>query len=136
MEFHHVNFLAVGSAAIAAWIIGALWYSPLLFGKVWQKELGKSDEDFKEQNLVKIFGLSFVFMFIMGLGLALILAHMDGPSWKYGMHMGAMIGCFVVASSIAINYLYQRQSLKLWLIDAGYQLIFMTIMGIIIGAWR
>ena len=131
-----MNFLAVGVAGIAAWALGALWYSPPLFGKVWQKELGLSDEYFKGQNLVKTFGISFILMVIMAFGLSLVLAHMEGPSWTYGLHMGAMLGGFVVATSIGINYVYQRRSLKLWLIDAGYQLIFMSIMGSIIGAWR
>jgi anti-sigma-K factor RskA len=41
-----------------------------------------------------------------------------------------------VATSAGINYLYQQKSLKLWLIDAGYQVIFLGIFGAIMGAWH
>jgi len=34
-----------------------------------------------------------------------------------------------------VNYLYQRRSFKLWAIDAGYQIVFLSVMGLILGAW-
>jgi hypothetical protein len=49
---------------------------------------------------------------------------------------GLYIGIFFVAMSMGINYLYQRKSIKLWLIDAGYQIAFLGIQGMIIGAWH
>lgn len=39
-----INYLAVGAAALSTIVIGALWYSPLLFGKAWEKAHGFSAE--------------------------------------------------------------------------------------------
>ncbi|OHX65076.1 DUF1761 domain-containing protein [Flammeovirga pacifica] len=136
MEFGNINYLAVLVAAVAAFILGAIWYSAI-FGKTWQKELGFTDEYLQKANMALIFGSSFVLMFITSLGLAMFNAH-TGHSLNAssGAFHGLMVGLIFIGSSMGINYLYQRRSLKLWLIDAGYQVTFLTIQGAIIGAWH
>jgi hypothetical protein len=137
MELANINWLAVIVAGIAAWVIGALWYSPVLFGKIWQKEMGFSDEYLKQANMVLIFGGSLILMLLMSFGMAfLVQAHGETEtSLAKGMWYGLFIGVLFVATSIGINYLYQRRSIRLWLIDALYQVIFLVVMGIILGAW-
>lgn len=139
MDFSHINFLAVVVAGVAAWALGALWYSPVLFAKVWQREIGHSDEDLKNANFVLIFGTSAVMMMVMALGMAILMyGHGMGElmNWKNGLVMGLMAGVLFVAPSIAINYLYQRKSLTLFAIDSVYQILFMGIIGLILGAWH
>ena len=55
-----INWIAVVVAAVACFLLGGLWYSPVLFGKAWQREAGLTDEQLKNGNMVKIFGLSLV----------------------------------------------------------------------------
>jgi hypothetical protein len=45
VDFTEVNYLAVLLAAAATMIIGFLWYSPILFGNVWMKQIGLKAED-------------------------------------------------------------------------------------------
>lgn len=130
----HLNFLAIGVAALASFMLGALWYSPVLFAKTWQKELGFTDEYLKQGNMAVLFGTSFLLMLIMAFGLA-VFFHDRVAGWQEGLHGGLLAGVLLVATSIGINYLYQRKSFKLWLIDAGYQVLFMALMGAILGAW-
>ena len=40
-----VNYVAVVGAAVVSFIIGMLWYSPLLFGNAWMKAGGFSKKD-------------------------------------------------------------------------------------------
>lgn len=138
MDFANVNYLAVGVAAIASFGLGALWYSGPLFMKSWQKELGFTDEYLQGGNMAKIFGTSFVMMLLMALGMGLMIQG-HGPSdtmnWSQGLQHGLFVGLLFVATSMAINVLYQRRSLKLWLIDSGYQVLFLAVQGAIIGAW-
>jgi hypothetical protein len=139
MDFSHINFLAVIVAGVAAWALGALWYSPVLFSKIWQREIGHSDEELKNANFALIFGTSAVMMVVMALGMAILMfghglgSHMDGTN---GLLFGLGAGIFFVAPSIAINYLYQRQSLTLYAIDAVYQILFMGVIGLILGVWH
>lgn len=126
-----VNWLAVVAATVAAFVLGGLWYSPVLFGKRWQAAAGLSDETLKAGNPALIFGLSFVLAFIAAAMFALFL----GP--KPGLHFGAGAGlaaglCWV-ATSFGINGLFQRERLDLVLINAGYHTIQFTLIGAIIG---
>ena len=34
LKFILVNFIAVMGAAVGQWVLGALWYSPVLFGRM------------------------------------------------------------------------------------------------------
>lgn len=138
MDFSNINFLAVAVAAVVAFALGSLWYSPALFGKAWQKEVGLSEEDIKGANMGKIFGSSFLLMLVMALGMGfLVQGHGDYEiNWLSGMMHGVYVGIFFVGTSMAINMLYQQKTFKLWLIDAMYQIVFLAIMGAIIGAWK
>ena len=138
MDYSSINFLAVLVSALVAFGLGALWYSPLLFGKTWQGELGFTDEYLQEGNMAKIFGSSFALMLVMALGMALFLqAHNMGDiGWMEGLQHGLYVGVLFVGTSMGINMLYQRKTFRLWLIDAVYQIGFLGIMGAILGAWQ
>ncbi len=127
------NWIAVLGAALAGFVIGGLWYGPLL-GKAWQAESGLSDEAMKSANLGRIFGLTLV----LNLVAAFILAHVMTTYQHPGLHISAMIGFGIglgfVATSIGVNYLFARKSLKLFLIDGGYWTLVYTVMGAIFGA--
>ncbi|AZQ61690.1 DUF1761 domain-containing protein [Flammeovirga pectinis] len=137
MDFSQINILAVICAALASFVLGAVWYSAI-FGKAWQKELGFTDEYLQNGSMPLIFGSSFVLMLIMSFGMSLLISHGGGDAidaYTGGLH-GFVIGLMFIATSMGINYLYQRRSIKLWLIDAGYQITFLTIQGVILGAWH
>ena len=74
----------------------------------------------------------------MNFGLAVIVQGHAGKDVTVlsGALYGFLIGLFFVATSIGINILYQRKTFTLWLIDAGYQVIYLTISGAILGGWR
>jgi multisubunit Na+/H+ antiporter MnhB subunit len=138
MDLSNLNFLAILVGGLLAWGFGSLWYSPLLFSKAWQTESGMSDDDLKNANMVKIFGGSFALMLVMSFGMAILLRGHEDPSevtFQTGLMHGLYVGLMFVATSIGINQLYQRKSLKLFFIDAGYQVIMLMIMGAVIGAW-
>ena len=75
MHFEAINWLAVIVATISAFALGALWYSPMLFGKAWMAANGFSEEGLAEGfNPAKVYGISFVFTLVMALNLAGFLA--------------------------------------------------------------
>lgn len=138
MDFSAINYLAVIVSAVASFVIGALWYSPLLFGKTWQKELNFTDEYLKQANMVVIFLVSFVLMFLAVFGLAILIQLLgkDEMCWSLGLWHGVAVGLFFSATAVGINYLYQRRSFILWLIDAFYFIVFMAVSGVILALWQ
>jgi hypothetical protein len=125
------NIWAVIAAAFAAFVIGGLWYSPLLFGKAWQREVGLSDAQLASGNMLRIFALTLLLSLIAALVFALFL----GPRPQLGLGFGAGLsaGLCWVASSFGMNYLFARRSLKLFLIDGGYHTVQFTAIGLIIA---
>ena len=45
LEILDLNAWAILAATVAGMVIGAAWYSPLLFGKAWLTALGKTEEE-------------------------------------------------------------------------------------------
>jgi len=73
MDISTLNFLAIGVSAISSFILGGLWYSPLMFGKAWMEETGITEETAKRQNMVKVFGLAFSASLVIAFNLAVFL---------------------------------------------------------------
>ncbi len=128
-----VNYYAVIAAALASFLLGGLWYSPLLFAKVWQRESGVSDEQLKNANMGLIFGLAFVLSLIAAVVFALFLG--PRPPLALGLGAGSAAGLCWVTSSFGINYLFERRSLKLFLINGGYHTLQFTLIGLILALW-
>jgi hypothetical protein len=129
-----VNLIAVLVCGVASLVLGGAWYSPLLFGKAWQRAAGLSDEQASSGNMAMIFGLAFVlsliaaYVFGMFLGASMPLAGAVGAGFAAGL-------CWVTAS-FGINYLFERRPVALWLINGGYHTLQFTLFGLILGLIR
>lgn len=133
MELSQINVLAVLAAALSSFLIGGIWYSNLLFGAAWAREIGR-DEDANGGNMARIFGLSFVASLVIALNLAMFLG--AGVTLATGTLYGFLAGFGWVAMAFAINDLFEQRSLELYLINAGYHTVAFTVMGAILGAWH
>ena len=134
MEFPLINYWAVIVASVSTFALGSLWYSPLMFEKPWMKELGFTKEGMENANMLKIFGITFILMFIIAFNLAAFIG--TESDWKSGMMAGALAGIGWVAAAIGVNYLFERKSFRFFMINAGYMAVSFTIMGAILGAWH
>lgn len=135
MDISTLNWLAVIVAALSNFLIGGLWYSPVLFGKIWMKENNFSEDDLKKGNMPKIFGLTFLFSIIMAFNLAMFLNDADTTA-NWGAIAGFLAGFGWVAMSIFTIGQFERKSAKYMLIHGGYVTISFVVMGLIIGLWR
>ena len=128
-----VNWLAVIAAAVSMFVVGGLWYSPLLFEKAWARSAGLSSEDLKRGNPAVIFGIAFVLTLLMAANLAFFVAGVDlGMTIAYAIAAGlgwAGFGLGVVA-------LFERRPLSYFLINGGYLTVGFAVMGLILGLWR
>lgn len=113
-------------------LVGGLWYGPL-FGKAWMAERGFTEEDLKQANMAKIYGISFVLQVFMAFNLAMFLGE---SSISEGALYGFLTGFGWVAMAMGVNALFNRTSFRLWFIDSFYFVITFTLMGVILTAWR
>jgi hypothetical protein len=128
------NVWAVLVAALSTFLIGGLWYSPALFGKAWMRENGFTEESMKGSNMTKIFGLAFLLGIVAAINLAMFMGPEDDPAM--GAMWGFLAGFGWVATFVGTHYLFERRSLKLFLINAGYSVVALTVMGVILAAWK
>ena len=126
-----VNYLAVALAALSAFLLGGLWYSPLLFANKWAALAGVSEEKMKSGSMAMIFGGAFLLNLIAAYVLAMFLA---GMALQAAALAGLSVGLCWVATSFGVSYLFERRPLGLWLINAGYFTLQFTAMGAILGA--
>jgi hypothetical protein len=134
MDLSKINFLAVLVASLSAFVIGFLWYSPAFLGTIWMKEAGLTEEKVKQANMAKIFSLSFLLTLIICFNLAAFLGTDAG--FLQGMIYGGLAGIGWVAASLGVLYLFEGRSLKLFLINGGYQAVTYMVAGAVIGAWQ
>jgi hypothetical protein len=56
-----MNFISPVVAAFTTLLVGFVWYHPKVFGTAWMKEAGLTQEELEKGNMLKIFGLTFIF---------------------------------------------------------------------------
>jgi hypothetical protein len=136
-----INYLAVLVAAIVAIVLGFLWYGPF-FGKPWMKLMGITPEKM-EEGKKKGMGGTYAMMTVTTLLMSFVLSHalvfaatyLDESGWYAGVMTGFWnwLG-FVVPVSMG-SVLWERKPWKLWCINAGYYLVSMMLMGIVLALW-
>jgi hypothetical protein len=133
-----VNWWAVLVSTIGAFAIGSIWYSPIMFSKVWQREAKLSDAEIGASNMVLLFGTTIVLAAIQATLFAAAVAGMLGADPVLGdvIIFSLVIGIGWVATTFATGYLFERRSMTLWLINAGYNVALFLAFGLIIGLWQ
>jgi hypothetical protein len=141
MHMHHLNWLAVLAAAIASMLLGFVWYSPLLFAKPWMREMGYDPNDkAKVQEMQKSAGPAYLGSMIAGLVSAFTLALFFHWLHVENLHIGLMAAFHIwlgfVATVQLTGALFMKQSMKLFAINTGYQLVCYLVMAAILTVWR
>lgn len=129
MNLFDVNWLAVVLAALAGFVVGGLWYGPIM-GKSWMVAVGKTEDDLKNINPAKTYG----FTFLLALLASWTLAHTFA---SYGKELSVLVKIvtgFGVALGFILpalwtNYIFQDAKKPLFWIDGTYWLLFYTAMG-------
>jgi hypothetical protein len=125
-----VNPIAIGAATLAAYLLAALWYSPVLFFKAWQKEVGLTDEQAKAASAPLSLGIAFLLVLAGATVFAFFLGKVTPLQ---GTLYGLSAGLVWVAGSIGINYRFEGKSLKLFAINGGYHTLEFTVIGLVLG---
>lgn len=131
MDIFAVNWLAVVLAALAGFVVGGIWYGPVM-GKKWMGAVGLTEEQLKQGNMGLIYGGAFAFSLLASWTLAHTFATYAADlsvSVKVLTAFGVALGFIVPA--IGTNYLFSQKSRTLFLIDAAYWLLFYIAMGLV-----
>lgn len=130
----NLNYLALLVAVLVNMGLGALWYSPILFGKIWAKLVGIKQSDMGKMTngyLVTTLG-SIIQVFI----LANMIVWTGISGVMFGLELGFIVWLgFVAVTSIA-DVVFAKKPWKLWLINNGYYLVVLMINGALLSYWQ
>lgn len=156
-----MNYLAILVSSLSTLLVGFVWYNPKVFGTIWMRETGMTEEKAKQGNMAKIFGLTIFYSLMLALTLPQLVNHEVGAlqaaggnandpalleflkvhhgkflSFKHGALHGIFAGIFFALPITAINALFEQKSWKYILVNAGYWIVSFAIMGAILCGWQ
>jgi len=129
-----VNPVGVLMAAVATFVIGMIWYSPLLFAKPWMALNGYTPDKMAElkAGAPRAYGISFLAYLVLGVGLGSLTR---GDTALGGAHMGILVWSFLVMPVSLTALVFSEKRFGAWLIDAMYQFVYFAAMGAILSRW-
>jgi RsiW-degrading membrane proteinase PrsW (M82 family) len=135
-----INFLAIGLAALAGIIIGAVWFGPKTFFPLWWKFLGKNpSEQPGTDNMAVIFGSTFVAAVIQSIVMAVIVNLAEQATGTMdtvtGLAIGALVGVGFAATASLSHHLFGGFAIKAWVLEAGQDVVSLAAMGAIIASF-
>lgn len=139
MPTANVNVLAVVVAAVLTFVLGAFWYSPVLFAKQWMHAQGYTPEkidEMKKRGMTRAYVVSVLCYLVMAYVVALLASYTNSTTVAQGLWLGflAWLG-FAATIGLTAN-LFSEKPIAAWVIDAGYQLAYLVIMGALLSVWR
>lgn len=135
MEFGNINILAVVVSAVAAMVLGFIWFSPPLFEKTWLAAIGKTREEVNAQPPTR-FVIAFLAALLEAYILAGLLNILGGPTLSSALLLAFIIWASFVAATSAANFAFAGRKLGLWLVENGNHLLVILVMAVIIGSWK
>jgi hypothetical protein len=138
ISFSGINLLAVLSAGVITFFLGAVWYMPL-FGKLWIKLHGYSEEKVKKMQArlapAVFFGGMLASYLLIALVVGALVVSLGLKEPLEGAFLGVLLWLIVAAVGFTA-YLASDKHIGIYAIDTGYQLTFLLFMGVLLSMWR
>ena len=134
-----INHLAVVVAALAYWVLGALWYSPLLFANRFVALMRWTPEDVAAINAAgsgREVGAALLVSLVTAYFLAHFVRFVGAETPRGGALAGALLFVGFVLTTNLSTVLFEGRPLGLYLINNGYHLAGFLLMGTILSAWK
>lgn len=132
-SFYGINWLAVAVVIILSFALGALWHS-VLFRKGWSADSGSVYGPGNHGNPAVIFGLSALLHLVLIVALAMFVG--QHTNFLGGALKGLFISLVWISTSIGVTYIFVGRTFRLFLIDAGFYVVFLSLAGMILGGWH
>jgi len=118
-------------ATLLGFVLGAVWYGPL-FGKLWMEENGFTRETLQGgPSPARAYGLTLALGFVAAYAFGDALG--PDPDVGYAIGVGVLAGLLWVATAIGTNYVFERKTLRHFLINGGYHVARFGLMGLAFG---
>jgi len=132
-----MNYWAIAVSAVVAFVVGALWYSPLLFGKAYLQVRGLSPDAMADMRPP---AWEMIGELVKNLVVAFVLSHfvvrLDVADWKAALQLGLWVWVGFQAMLLMGAVLHEKMPWTLYAIHAGDALVKTLLVTVILGVWR
>jgi len=129
------NYPAVIVAAIAYWVLGAVWYG-VLFSKPWMALEHITIEQAQSVSPVIPYIVSFLLELLIAYSLAQICIWRNANTAGRGASVGVLVWIGFVGPIALMTYMFEMRPRALFAINEFYPLAGLVLMGAILGAWK
>lgn len=135
MHLFEIHILGIILAVIANTVIGAMWYSPLLFANIWLKSLGKSREEMNTSSANTGYVLTMIAAVVSAIVLSYFISLVESISIGDGALIGFLAGFGIAAARELSPTFFETRKFTLFVISAGYHIVALTVMGMILASF-
>jgi Protein of unknown function (DUF1761) len=128
-----LRWWAIIVAAVVNYVIGAAWYSPVLFAKPWQRLVGMGEGGMTPMAAM---GGQAVLTVVSAIALAVVVSWSGAGNVVEGAWVGIVVGVGLLAVDALKMVVFERRAMPLFLISTGYTVVGCVVMGAILGAWH
>ena len=135
MDLGNINYLAVVVAVLINMVGGAAWYG--ILANPWMAEVGLTKEAIEADRagMIRGYVIAVIASIVIALTLALFV-EATGATGVEGLTLGLAAGIGFVATTVGSMSAFEKRSLKLYVINAGYPVIMFGIIGVMLGYWQ
>jgi len=142
---NQLNFLALALATLMPMVVGFIYYHPKIAGTIWMQANGFTAESLGKGPKPVLFVAALLLSFLLA---RFVAYNVTGPgqdldpsghsyvTFQHGLFHGVELGLLVVAPVLGTMGIFEKKSLKWFIVNAGYWLITLCLMAGILSAWR
>lgn len=130
-----VNYLAVLIAALAAFVVGSLWYT-VLFGKMWRKLMGISEgQAMPKQSMTQSMIGGFIATLVLSFVLAVLLQMLAVTTVSGAVHVALLVWLGFVATISSNSIWYEGRPWALYFINVAHYLVAIVVAALVLVCW-
>jgi hypothetical protein len=129
------NLVGILVSTLVAIVVAGIWYSPIAFGKMWQKEAKIKDKELRGGSPVKYI-VALIMIVLTAIVLQRFIIITNPQSMFEAVKVAGWIWLGFIVTYVVAGGLFEKVSTKLMLIDlSGQVLILMAMSATLYAFW-
>lgn len=136
-----LNWAAIGTAVVAAFAVGLVWFSPSVLGSFWARQVARytgipEGDTTSGASHGRPLATWLAAIAINAVALAVTAEAVGAESADDGIVLGLVLGIGFGATISSWPPIFARMPWQWWLVNTGAFLLMQATMGAILGAWQ